>query len=83
MNQLTLGRQIRALRLLRGLHQADLANLAGFSRPTLVAIERDQVLPTPEKMTAIEAALGINFSDPEIRAAFAILAGGGAVNGRA
>lgn len=81
MNQPTLGRQIRALRLLRGLHQADLANLAGFSRPTLVAIERDHVLPTPEKMTAIEAALGISFSHPDIQAAFAVLAGG--ANGRA
>jgi len=82
MNQVTFGKQIKAIRLIRGIYQETLAQQLGVSRPTLVAIERDQVLPTPEKKQAIEAALNIRFDDQEVRAAFAILAGGGSNNGR-
>lgn len=76
-----LGTQIRTIRLLKGLNQTALAGRIGVTRTELVYIEQGRVLPSPEKLTAIEAALGISFSHPETQAAFAVLAGGD--NGRA
>lgn len=44
-------------------------------RAYLSRIETGNALPTPEQLTAIEAALGIQFDDPAVVAAFAVLSG--------
>lgn len=68
--------QIKAIRALRGLQQTDLSEASGVSRTFLSYIEQGRVLPTPEQIQKIEAALNIRFDDPDVQAAFALLGGG-------
>lgn len=73
--QIPIGTQIKLVRLARDLKQTQLDDLSGVTHSTLSIIETGKFLPTPDQLAAIEAALGISFSDPQVQAAFSILAG--------
>ena len=49
----------KAVRLLRGMSQGDLADRAAIARPWLSRIETGRVNPTPEEQKAIAKALRI------------------------
>jgi transcriptional regulator with XRE-family HTH domain len=74
-NQVPIGTQIKLVRLAKGLTLKDLDDLSGVTYSDLSIIERNKFLPKPDKLAAIEAALGINFSDPAVQAAFFVLLG--------
>lgn len=69
------GTLIKTIRTSRGMYQKKLAELANLPRTALVMIERNQVLPGQQHKNAIEAALSLHLDDPQVRAAFLILAG--------
>lgn len=79
--KIPLRHKIITVRKLKGWHQAELAEKSGIHRVYISYIETGNALPTPEQLIAIEAALGIQFNDPAVEAAFAVLGGnnGGAV----
>lgn len=72
--QLTLGKQIKIMRTVRGLNQGELAQKIGMAQVTLSYIENDHVAPTPKRMEMIKAVLSWP-SDAET--AFSILANDG------
>ena len=60
--------QCRAARAATGLHQIELADAAGVSRPTVAEFERGERVPYPNNLKAIRAAfeaIGVVFLDPE------------------
>lgn len=73
--QIPIGKQIKLVRLARHLKLYDLDDLSGVHYSSLSVIETGKFLPTPDQLQAIEAALGIRFSDPNVQAAFLVLAG--------
>jgi len=70
--QVTLGKQIRIMRTLRGINQGELAELVGIRQPTLSEYETDKSLPSEKTLQKIKAAL-IWPSDGQIEVAFNIL----------
>lgn len=74
IGKLTLGKQIKIMRTVRGLNQGELAEKIGKAQVTLSYIENDHVAPTPETMQTIKAVLCWP-SDAEV--AFSILASDG------
>lgn len=74
--QVTLGKQIRVMRTLRGINQGELAKLVGICQPTLSEYENDKSLPSEKTLQKIKAAL-IWPSDGQIEVALAILANDG------
>jgi DNA-binding XRE family transcriptional regulator len=73
--KLPIGKMIKTARIAQSIEQADLSRLTGIARTHLSIIENGKVLPSVEMTTAIEAALGIRFSDPTVQAAFSVLLG--------
>lgn len=65
--------KLKALRLMHGVHQRDLARRANIHVQLLVDIEKGRAFPGPEQLTAIEQVLGVRF-DEQTEAAFAVLA---------
>lgn len=60
------GRQIKAARAILGLSQADLCELAGISRATLIDLENDTGDPRRSSIAGVEEAFrkrGIVFTD--------------------
>jgi len=68
----TLGKQIRVIRTLRGINQGELAKLVGIRQPTLSEYETDKSLPSKKTLQKIKAALSWP-SDGQIGVAFSIL----------
>ena len=62
-NPATLGANITAARKRRSLTQANLAERLGISRPTLIAFESGQRLPTEEQISGIARELQITLRD--------------------
>lgn len=54
---------IHKLRKMRGLSQAELAERAGLSQPSIGAIEAGRKSPTLRTLEKIASALGISVSD--------------------
>lgn len=54
---MTFGHQVRVMRAIRGLTQADLADVVGCDRGILVHIEKSHLLPTDAMQDEIKAAL--------------------------
>lgn len=73
IGKLTLGKQIKIMRTVRGLNQGELAEKIGKAQVTLSYIENDHVAPTPETMKTIKAILCWP-SDDQAEIAFSILA---------
>lgn len=71
----TIGKKVQIFRLLRfsGSRQA-LAEAAGVDLGTIGRIERDTGQPHYSTISKIEAAIGLGLFDPDVEAAFAILA---------
>ena len=67
-----IGNRIRQLRLLRGMHLADLQQATGIHATWLSRIETGRGVPTPEELEKIKAALRWPENAAE---AFAILEG--------
>jgi transcriptional regulator with XRE-family HTH domain len=76
-NQIHIGKQIQTIRVMRGLHLRKLGALSGIPYSYLSRFENDKMNPDSTQLQAIEAALGICFSDPAVQAAFSVLLGGG------
>lgn len=72
-NNLPVGTKIKVIRRLRKMKQGELAKLIGIDRTQLSYIETGKVLPTEKRLIAIQAALRVDFDDPDIEAAFALL----------
>ena len=70
--KVTLGKQIRIMRILKGINQGELARLAGIHQPTLSGYETDKFLPSEKTLRKIKAVLPWP-SDGQIEAAFSIL----------
>ena len=68
-----LSTKIKALRLLRGMHQKELVRLSGIHHSLIVDIERGRAIPAPEQLKKIETVLGITFNSAT-EAAFKTLA---------
>lgn len=73
---ITLGKQIQAMRTIRGMKQGKLAELIGVRQPMLSEYENDKSLPSEKTLKKIKAVLSWP-SDGQAEAAFAILAGDG------
>lgn len=71
----TIDKMIVAARKLQGVDQVTLAARTGIQRTYISRIETANALPTNPQLAAIEAALGIRFSDPAVQAAFLVLLG--------
>lgn len=56
----TIGEKIKYYRLIKNLHQEQLANLANIDRTTLIRYENDQLIPSLDITTRIAHALKIN-----------------------
>lgn len=70
---ITTGTKIKTLRVLRGLSQAELAELAGITRPQLSETEND-IRHDPAQIESITAALGLDsLTAPRLEAAFLVL----------
>lgn len=54
---------VREERLRRGWTQSELCALAGISKPTLIAIERYQKVPTVAVMRKLAEALGVPWAE--------------------
>lgn len=74
-SNLPIGIMIKTARVIRRLEQFDIQGLTGIHRSYISVIENGKMLPTPAQIQALEAALGISFSDPEVQAAFLVLLG--------
>jgi DNA-binding XRE family transcriptional regulator len=61
VQQLGLGRQVRALRVRRDLSQADLAKRAGTGQASIARIESGRAIPKLELLARIAAALNADF----------------------
>jgi transcriptional regulator with XRE-family HTH domain len=73
---LTFGQKLKTVRTLRKLYQADLEQLSGVRRDKIIAIEKDDILvPGDDIRNALEAALNLKLDEPEVEAAFLLLAG--------
>jgi len=70
----SLGRLIKATRVFQDLTQEDLGVRANINRFYMVAIERDQRIPTSEELQAIERVLGVDLSTPRANEVFSYLA---------
>lgn len=70
-----LGKRIRLARNHRDLSQRELADRIGLHETYISLMESGKTNPTDKQLSAIEAALGLSFNDPRVKAAFAILAG--------
>lgn len=70
-------RMLVAVRKFQGVDQVVLANRTGIHRTYISRMETGDALPTKDQLAAIEAALGIRFSDPAVQAAFSVLLGNG------
>lgn len=70
-----LGRKIRVIREYRNIMQTELAEMVGVSQGRISDIERGKIIPDTLMQTALETALGIQFDDPAVVAAFAVLSG--------
>lgn len=69
--------QLTTIMAARGITQRELARKIGVSR-TIISRYSCGLRPSPKNVQAIEAALNIQFNDPDVQAAFAVLAGNGA-----
>lgn len=54
---------LKALRTNAGLRQIDLAVAVGVSKKTIGAWENGKSMPTPDKIDAICAVLGVSYDD--------------------
>lgn len=77
---ITLGKQLQAMRIIRGYNQAKFARSVGYTPQTYSSFENDHVIPPDDRLREIKAALGWP-SDDQAEVAFGILAGKGANNG--
>jgi DNA-binding transcriptional regulator YiaG len=59
----TLGERIKRLRRERGLHQTELARLAGVDEMTLVRWEKDRSVPKGQRLASLLRALGAESSE--------------------
>jgi transcriptional regulator with XRE-family HTH domain len=75
--KVSLGKQIKAMRAIRGLKQWELAEKADVRQPTLSEFEHDKVRPCEDTLERIKAALHWSPDEDQMDAAFAILAGDG------
>lgn len=60
---MNIGTNIKKHRKARGWTQGDLADAAGVSRTTIVAIEKSHWTPKPETLEAIAEAMGLERPD--------------------
>jgi len=72
--KVSLGKQIKAIRAIRGLKQWELAEKADVRQPTLSEFEHDKVRPCEDTLERIKAVLDWP-SDDQAEIAFGILAG--------
>ena len=73
-NQIHIGKQIKLIRTIQKIDLRTLAARTGISTAYLSFFENGQQVPTDKQLDDIEAALGVRFSQPEIQAAFDVLA---------
>ena len=59
---LTIGKRIRYFRKLRGITQDELASLSGIHPVSIRKYETNKMVPQPNQITRIAAALDVNFS---------------------
>jgi len=74
-NNLTFGKKLRALRILRGFTQVQLAKKVGIPQFRISDLEVDRNLPTPELTRDIELALDRPgwLTDPDIHTVISVL----------
>ena len=75
-SKVSLGKQIKAMRAVRGMKQGELAEEADVRQPTLSEFENDKTLPCEDTLRRIKEALCWPFDD-QAEIAFAILANDG------
>ena len=61
-----IGNKLKALRVAKGMTQAEFALFVGVSRQLYNHIEANRLVPTPKVIGKIESALGIKLDDPRI-----------------
>lgn len=81
MTTLTYGTMVKTVRTVRGWDQRTLSAQADVNRAYLSQIEQDRLTPTPNIARKIEAAFNLRFDDPQVEAAFLVLADAAAQRG--